>query len=113
MSRGNTPAACGCGCGEGERKAVGVDPEAKEANLVRLKRIEGQIRGIARMVAEDRYCADVITQISAVQEALRGVSRRLMRNHLRHCASAAIRTGTGEAERIYDELVDLMFKGAR
>jgi DNA-binding FrmR family transcriptional regulator len=61
------------------------------------------------MMEEDRYCADVMTQISSVQEALRGVGRELMRNHLKHCASAAIRSGDAEAEAMYDELVDLMF----
>ena len=72
-----------------------------------------QVRGLARMVDEDRYCADVITQISAVQEALRSVSRTLMRNHLSHCAAAAIRAGADQADAMYDELVDLMYKSAR
>ncbi|HXI20915.1 MAG TPA: metal-sensitive transcriptional regulator [Gemmatimonadales bacterium] len=66
------------------------------------------------MVDEERYCADVITQISSVQEALRGVGRELLRNHLRHCATAAIRADDpAAAEAMYDELVDLMFRGAR
>jgi CsoR family transcriptional regulator, copper-sensing transcriptional repressor len=113
MSRQRT-ASCGCGCAPDQpRKAAGVDPGLKAANLARLKRIEGQIRGVARMVEEDRYCADVITQISAVQEALRSVSRNLIRNHLRHCASTAIRRGSDEADAMYEELVDLMYKGAR
>jgi len=60
-----------------------------------------------------RYCADILTQVSSVQEALRSVSRELMRNHLKHCASSAIRKGDKEAEAMYDELVDLMFKHAR
>ena len=107
-------ASCGCGCNPDQgRKAAGVDPELKTANLTRLKRIEGQIRGVARMVEEDRYCADVITQITAVQEALRSVSRNLLRNHLSHCAATAIRKGSDEADSMYDELVDLMFKSAR
>ena len=65
-----------------ERKAVAVDPEAKERNLKRLRRIEGQVRGLQKMVEEDRYCADILTQISSVHEALRAVGRELMRNHL-------------------------------
>jgi CsoR family transcriptional regulator, copper-sensing transcriptional repressor len=96
-----------------DRKAVGVDPRIKAGNLTRLRRIEGQIRGLHRMIEEDRYCADVITQLSAVQEALRSVGRELMRNHLRHCASKAIRAGNAEAEAMYDELIELIFKGAR
>ena len=112
---GPPTAACGCGAhGEGEgRKAVAVDPGIKERNLVRLRRLEGQVRGIQRMIEEDRYCADVLTQISSVQEALRGVGRELMRNHLKHCATAAIRAGDEEADKMYDELVDLIFKSSR
>ena len=59
------------------RKAVGVDPEIKASNLRRLRRIEGQIRGLQRMVEEDRYCADILTQVSSTQEALRAVARAL------------------------------------
>src|SRR3954466_6740117 len=98
---------CGCGCGVGDaggRKAVAVDPDIKERNLKRLRRIEGQVRGLQKMVEEDRYCADVLTQISSVHEALRSVGRELMRNHLKHCASTAIRAGSEEAEEMYDEL---------
>ncbi len=108
-------ASCGCGAhGDDEgRKAVAVDADIKDKNLKRLRRIEGQVRGIHKMVEEDRYCADIMTQISSVQEALRSVSRELMRNHLKHCAAGAIQAGPEEAEAMYDELVDLMFKHAR
>ncbi len=109
-------ASCGCGVQESEhdgRKAVAVDPDAKDRNVKRLRRIEGQVRGIQKMVDEDRYCADIMTQISAVQEALRSVGRELMRNHLKHCATTAIRSGEGEAEAMYDELVELMYKHNR
>jgi DNA-binding FrmR family transcriptional regulator len=105
-------AECGCGVREGAgelRKAAAVDPEIKTRNLTRLRRIEGQLRGLQRMVDEDRYCADILTQISSAQEALRGVSRELMRNHLKHCAAGAIRRGGKEADEMYDELVDLMY----
>lgn len=108
------PAACGCDVHSGGRKAAGVDPEIKAANLRRLKRIEGQIRGLARMVEEDRYCPDILTQISSVQEALRAVGRGLMRNHLRHCATEAIRKGgPAETEAMYDELMNLIYTHAR
>ena len=106
---------CGCGCevDASGRKAVGVDPDIKARNLNRLKRIEGQVRGLQKMVEEERYCADILTQISSVQEALRSVGRELMRNHLKHCASSAIRAGDEAADAMYDELVELMYKHAR
>ena len=108
----------GCGCGlPGEdadgRKAVAVDGEAKERNLKRLRRIEGQVRGLQKMVDEDRYCADILTQISSVHEALRAVGRELMRNHLKHCATSALRGTPDEAEGMYDELVEMMYKHSR
>ena len=95
------------------RKAVAVDPALKERNLNRLRRLEGQVRGVQRMIEEDRYCADILTQISSVQEALRSVGRELMRNHLKHCAASAVRSSEADAEQVYDELVDLMFKHSR
>lgn len=96
-----------------ERKAVGVDPEIKASNLARLKRIEGQVRGLQKMVEDDRYCADILSQVSAVQEALRAVGRELLRNHLRHCVAHATRTEGEDAEKTYDELINLMYKNAR
>ena len=92
------------------RKAVGVDTDIKARNLKRLRRIEGQVRGIQRMIEDDRYCADIMMQVSSVHEALRGVGRELMRNHLKHCASTAIRASDAEANEMYDELIDLMYK---
>ena len=106
--------ACACGAdGTGDRRAVGVDPERKRSSLNRLRRIEGQVRGLQRMVEEERYCADVLTQLSSVQEALRAVGRELLRNHLEHCATEAIRSGGEDAEAMYDELVSLMYKHIR
>jgi len=107
-----TAAECGCAVREASassRHAAAVDPELKSKNIKRLRRIEGQVRGLQKMVDEDRYCADILTQISSVQEALRGVGRELMRNHLKHCATGAIRSGGSEADRMYDELVELMY----
>jgi len=108
-------AACACGAHDSsnDRKAKDVDPGIKDRNLKRLRRIEGQVRGLHRMVEEDRYCADIMTQIASVQEALRSVGRQLMRNHLKHCATSAIRNGDQEAEAMYDELIDLMYKHLR
>ena len=103
---------CGCGAHDATagRKAVGVDAEIMERNLKRLRRVEGQVRGLQKMVEEQRYCADIMTQISAVHEALRGVGLELMRNHLKHCAATAIRSGGADADAMYDELLDLMHK---
>jgi len=108
-------ASCGCASGDGQaiRRAVGVDPAIKERNVKRLRRIEGQVRGLQRMVEEERYCADIMTQIAAVQEALRSVGRELMRNHLKFCAASAIRAGEEQAEAMYDELIDLMYRHVR
>jgi DNA-binding FrmR family transcriptional regulator len=97
----------------GGRKADAVEPQIKDRNLKRLRRIEGQVRGLQKMVEEDRYCADIMTQISSVHEALRAVGRELMRNHLRHCATTAIRSSKSDAEEMYDELVEMMYKHSR
>lgn len=85
----------------------------KERSLQRLRRAEGHLRELQRMVEEERYCADVLTQISSVHEALRSVGPELVRNHLRHCAAAAIRAGDPTANSIYDELVDMIYKHSR
>jgi DNA-binding FrmR family transcriptional regulator len=110
---GKAAVPCACASGEG-RKAVAVDPQLKEANRKRLRRIEGQIRGLQKMVEEERYCADIIVQIASVQEALRGVARNLMRNHLRHCAAKALASGKAkETEQMYDELLELVYAHLR
>lgn len=111
-------AACGCDSADAAtqegRKAVAVDPGTKAGNLRRLRRIEGQIRGLHKMVEEDRYCPDIMIQISAAQEALRTVGRELMRNHLRHCVAKAVTVGpAGQANAMYDELVELIYKHSR
>jgi DNA-binding FrmR family transcriptional regulator len=93
--------------------AVSVDPAIKAANLRRLRRIEGQVRGLQKMVEADRYCADIVMQVASVQEALRGVARQLMRNHLKHCATSAIKKGNAEAEAMYDELLELVYRHLR
>jgi DNA-binding FrmR family transcriptional regulator len=96
-----------------ERLAVAVDPDLKSAAVRRLRRIAGQVRGLESMVDQERYCADILVQIASVQEALRGVSRLLMRNHLEHCATMAIRSGGENANAMYDELLDLVYRHAR
>lgn len=106
-------AECACRVGPGH-KALAVHPALKQSNQKRLRRIEGQIRGLQKMVEEDRYCADIITQIAAAQEALRGVARNLMKNHLHHCAAKALRSAKKEeADAMYDELLGLIYTHLR
>ena len=93
--------------------ATAVDADGKDRNLKRLRRIEGQVRGLQKMVEDERYCADILTQVSSVHEALRSVARELMRNHLKHCAASAIRSSEGDAEAMYDELVEMMYTHSR
>jgi DNA-binding FrmR family transcriptional regulator len=95
------------------RKAVAVDQDLKATNIVRLKRAEGQVRGVVRMVEQDRYCADTIIQIAAAQESLRAVAKNLLKNHLKHCARAALKAGQAEADAMCNELMDVMSKIAR
>ena len=112
--KGEASAVCGCEAGVTGRKAVAVDPAIKAANLRRLRRIEGQVRGLQKMVDEERYCADVLMQVSSVQEALRGVSRSLLHNHLKHCAAEAIRSDDpARSEAMYEELLELVFRSSR
>jgi CsoR family transcriptional regulator, copper-sensing transcriptional repressor len=111
-----THAGCACempGDDRGGRLALAVDSDAKERNLKRLRRIEGQVRGLQKMVEDQRYCADIMTQISSVHEALRSVGRELMRNHLKHCATSAIQASPEDAESMYDELVEMMYRHSR
>ena len=106
-------AECGCIVGPGH-KAIAVDPSLKDSNQKRLRRIEGQVRGLQKMVADDRYCADILVQIASVQEALRGVARNLMKNHLHHCAAKALRSAKKEeANAMYDELLGLIYTHLR
>lgn len=89
-------------------------PEAKAACLKRLNRIEGQVRGLARMVEQDRYCIDVVTQISAVRAALRKVEEEVLRDHVAHCVERAIASGDKREQRAkIAELMDVVARSAR
>jgi len=80
----------------------------------RLSRIEGQVRGLARMVDEDRYCIDVITQIAAVRAALGRVEEEVLRDHVAHCVEHAIRSGNaGEQRKKIAELMDVLARSQR
>ena len=94
--------------------ASAVDADLKQDALVRLKRIEGQVRGIQRMVEEERYCGDILMQVSAVHESLRSVAQLMLRNHLQHCATDAIRSSDPlRRSKMYDELIELFAKHVR
>lgn len=107
-------AQCPCETAEpGTRKPAGVDPEIKDRNLKRLRRIEGQVRGLQHMVEQDRYCPEIMVQIASVHEALRSVGREVMRNHLRSCVSQAVRQGGEPAQKVLDQLLDLIHTTSR
>lgn len=83
----------------------------KAALVARLRRIEGQVRGVAAMIEEDRYCVDVLTQVSAIQSALDATALKLLGDHTRGCVQAAIRSGNGA--HAIDESMQVMRKFAR
>jgi DNA-binding FrmR family transcriptional regulator len=88
--------------------------EAKNSCLKRLSRIEGQVRGVARMVAEDRYCIDVLTQLSAIRAALRRVEDEVLRDHVAHCVEHAIASGDANEQRQkVAELMDVFARADR
>lgn len=88
--------------------------ENKPRLLNRLNRVEGQVRGIARMVDEDRYCIDIMTQLQAVRAALTKVEAELMRQHIDHCVTSAFNSGDPEQQRQKaDELVTLLQRSMR
>lgn len=86
-----------------------MDKETKSARLKRLNRIEGQVRGLTRMIEEDRYCIDLITQISAVRAALRRVEEEVLHEHISSCVETAITSGNpAEQRRVVIELMNLL-----
>jgi DNA-binding FrmR family transcriptional regulator len=86
-----------------------MQDDTKAAVLKRLSRIEGQVRGLARMVEEDRYCIDVVTQMSAVQAALRRAEEEILRDHVAHCVEHAIVSGdTHDQRQKIAELMDVL-----
>ena len=91
-----------------------MQTEAKASCLKRLGRIEGQVRGLARMVEDDRYCIDVVTQISAVRAALRRLEEEVLRDHVGHCVEHAIAAGNkADQRRKVGELMDVIGRAGR
>ncbi|WP_082043614.1 metal-sensitive transcriptional regulator [Mobilicoccus massiliensis] len=87
--------------------------DQKAAHLARLKRIEGQVRGIAKMIEDDRYCIDILTQVSAATSALKSVSLGLLDEHMAHCVVAAAREGGAEQETKLREVSDAVTRLVR
>lgn len=87
-----------------------IQPD-KEALIKRLNRIEGQVRGVAKMITEDRYCIDILTQVSAIQSALDALALQLLENHIHGCLQNAIQSGNGDSA--IDELMAVVRKFAR
>ncbi len=91
-----------------------MEAKAKTSVLKRLKRIEGQVRGLGRMVETDRYCIDIVTQISAVRAALRAVEEEILSDHVANCVEHAIASGNkAEQRRKVAELMDVLSRAAR
>ncbi len=90
-------------------------PEKEEISVLqRLRRAEGQVRGLQRMVEDGRYCGDVLQQITSVQRALRSIGEIITRNHLETCVTEALRSGDREAaEHTYEEIMNLLYKQLR
>ena len=88
--------------------------DMKSGNLKRLSRIEGQVRGLARMVEDERYCIDIVTQIGAVRAALRRVEEEILREHVAHCVEHAIKSGDkADQRRKVAELMDVMGRAGK
>jgi DNA-binding FrmR family transcriptional regulator len=92
--------------------AHAVDPAIKARVRNRLRRIEGQVRGLQQMVEQERYCADILAQMASVQAALRASARELLENHLRHCAGRAFEHGPAESEAMIAEILTLVRRHA-
>lgn len=101
---------CAACCGDGVQFGDSDDPAVghayitnKDGYLRRLRRIEGQARGLQRMVEEEKYCIDILTQVSAMTKALQSVALELLEDHLNHCVVAAARVGGPTAENMMQE----------
>jgi DNA-binding FrmR family transcriptional regulator len=91
-----------------------MQTETKAAVLKRLNRIEGQVRGLSRMVDEDRYCIDIVTQVTAVRAALRRAEEEILRDHVSHCVEHAITSGNkNEQRKKISEIIDVLGRSDR
>jgi CsoR family transcriptional regulator, copper-sensing transcriptional repressor len=91
-----------------------MDTKSKSARLKRLSRIEGQVRGLGRMVEEDRYCIDIVTQIAAVRAALAKVEEDILQDHIGHCVAHAMKSGDADEQRQkISELMEVLGRARR
>lgn len=91
-----------------------MDDSTRSSCTKRLNRIEGQVRGLTRMLGEDRYCIDIVTQISAVRAALRRVEEEILREHVKHCVAGAIKSGNPEEQHEkVAELIEVLARSNR
>ncbi len=88
-----------------------INEEVKKDAATRLKKIEGQIRGIGKMVENEKYCIDIINQITAAVKALEGVSKIIMKRHVESCVTSAIQKGEGQQK--INELIETVYKYSR
>lgn len=97
-----------------KRAALPLAPDLKQQADRRLARIEGQVRGLRKMVAEDRYCVDVLMQIASVHEALRGAGQLMLQKYVESCASAGIRSDDpDERQETYEKLLKVIYRFVR
>lgn len=89
------------------QRAVMMDGELRADLLLRLKKVSGQVNGIAKMVEQDRYCVDVLQQVNAAQSALEAISRKVARNYLERCVTDAVKHGD---PLVYDEVMRVVFR---
>jgi DNA-binding FrmR family transcriptional regulator len=87
-----------------------MEQQMREKVAHRLAIIRGQVEGVQRLVHQDAYCVDVLTQIAAVQQALRGVGQRVVENHLRTCVTEGLQGDADQREQQYQELMDIIYK---
>ncbi len=91
-----------------------IPEEVKDKSLKRLNRARGQLDGLKKMIEDDRYCVDILTQISSVHEALRGLGKLIMQNFLESCVTNSITSeDRKKKEKIYEELMDIIYKFAK
>lgn len=93
--------------------AMGISEQTKDDLLKRLSRVRGQVDGVRRMIDEERYCPDIMQQISAAHSALRAAEKVLLTSHLDHCVTHAIERGGESAAQVREELVDLFYRYMR
>ncbi|BAM05401.1 metal-sensitive transcriptional regulator [Phycisphaera mikurensis] len=113
MARKKSQPGPGTGGSKKPAKTSHVDDGHKAAVRRRLRRIEGQVRGLQQMIEDDRYCVDILTQVSAANAGLRAVAKETLRHHLRHCVREAMANDPDSLERTIEELLEVYHRQGR